>query len=344
MIPRLTVFRPPDIKLKNLKAKNYLGNAKLVAATDIADAYIGFSGIGLRNNPANIKAGGGIGPVTAPPRENTAESYFFSGPKPTPPMDDTAVSIQPLNLLRRKSAEDAMAPPARAALQPQASLESLRQIRAPPPSQPLPPQPGMHQRQDSYTRRAQLPRLDTKVRATPSENIGNIVIAPPSPPDSSEDPYAEQYIATDLRRADSSGTTLAYRGGLPQRPSAQREIEYLEELLDGYNEPSGSSPIPPVPQGQSIERVANWAKSQNPKQQQRLAPPTISRKGTLRSTTTGQSGRQGGAPGFAMDFEERGSVYSTRSVDMVSFRIKLHFGEEIRGMVSIVVFSSSKAS
>ena len=41
------VFRPPAIKLRNLKAKNYLGTAKLVAATELADAFIGFSGTGV---------------------------------------------------------------------------------------------------------------------------------------------------------------------------------------------------------------------------------------------------------------------------------------------------------
>jgi hypothetical protein len=38
------LYRPPEAKLKNLKAKNYLGQAKLVAATEEADAFIGFTG------------------------------------------------------------------------------------------------------------------------------------------------------------------------------------------------------------------------------------------------------------------------------------------------------------
>lgn len=43
-IPVGVLYRPPEAKLKNLKAKNYLGKAKLVAATEVTDAFIGFTG------------------------------------------------------------------------------------------------------------------------------------------------------------------------------------------------------------------------------------------------------------------------------------------------------------
>lgn len=38
------IYRPPEGKLKNVKTKDYLGKAKLVAAVDPEDAFTGFSG------------------------------------------------------------------------------------------------------------------------------------------------------------------------------------------------------------------------------------------------------------------------------------------------------------
>ena len=43
-IPVGVIYRPPEGKLKNVKTKDYLGKAKLVAAVDPADAFVGFTG------------------------------------------------------------------------------------------------------------------------------------------------------------------------------------------------------------------------------------------------------------------------------------------------------------
>lgn len=44
-IPVGVLYRPPESKLKNSKVKDYLGKAKLVAASDINDIYTEFSGV-----------------------------------------------------------------------------------------------------------------------------------------------------------------------------------------------------------------------------------------------------------------------------------------------------------
>ncbi|CAG8840001.1 32204_t:CDS:2, partial [Racocetra persica] len=43
-IPVGVIYRPPEGKLKNVKTKDYLGKAKLVAAVDPDDAFTGFTG------------------------------------------------------------------------------------------------------------------------------------------------------------------------------------------------------------------------------------------------------------------------------------------------------------
>ena len=43
-IPVGTVYRPNEAKVRNVKQKDYLGKARLVAATDRTNAFTGFAG------------------------------------------------------------------------------------------------------------------------------------------------------------------------------------------------------------------------------------------------------------------------------------------------------------
>jgi PB1 domain len=47
-IPVGVVYRPNDAKVKNLRAKDYLGKAKLVATTDNSNAFTGFTGAEIK--------------------------------------------------------------------------------------------------------------------------------------------------------------------------------------------------------------------------------------------------------------------------------------------------------
>ena len=53
-IPVGIVYRPNEAKVKNLKAKDYLGKARLVAASDRSNAFTGFSGSEIKNVSAVI--------------------------------------------------------------------------------------------------------------------------------------------------------------------------------------------------------------------------------------------------------------------------------------------------
>lgn len=48
-IPVGVVYRPNSAKVKNLKTKDYLGKARLVAASDKANAFTGFAGSEIKN-------------------------------------------------------------------------------------------------------------------------------------------------------------------------------------------------------------------------------------------------------------------------------------------------------
>ncbi|KAK7938029.1 NADPH oxidase regulator [Apiospora aurea] len=55
-IPVGVVYRPNDAKVRNLKTKDYLGKARLVAASDRANAFTGFAGSEIKNaGKASVK-------------------------------------------------------------------------------------------------------------------------------------------------------------------------------------------------------------------------------------------------------------------------------------------------
>lgn len=48
-IPVGVVYRPNEAKVRNLKTKDYLGKARLVAASDRSNAFTGFAGSEIKN-------------------------------------------------------------------------------------------------------------------------------------------------------------------------------------------------------------------------------------------------------------------------------------------------------
>ncbi|GFP58830.1 neutrophil cytosol factor 2 [Trichoderma asperellum] len=54
-IPVGVVYRPNEAKVRNLKTKDYLGKARLVAASDRSNAFTGFAGSEMKNSKAEAK-------------------------------------------------------------------------------------------------------------------------------------------------------------------------------------------------------------------------------------------------------------------------------------------------
>lgn len=406
------MFRPSPIKLKNLKAKNYLGSAKLLAATNPTDAYIGFSGTGGRaaSSPpppaekAQLPAIEKLSPIELARKQSqsvsTGSPPLRAASKPSSPPPNIPLPAPPLplsvqtalakanGLPQRPTAGDTVRP-----LKIQKSSPDLRATRPGPQAKP-----------------GQLPRLDTDVArpafaaaaasagpAIPAQLYkptarkssiapaasGNLIattmLGPPSPPDSDygEDASPPQSRGQDYRpskesRRTTSDTTLVYRSNSngagigagsavrqQQYKTAKRETEFMEELIGGYSATS-LSPLPeqqqllpppaPTPQGQPRERVEKWASAQLQSQGTiRFAPANAN--GLVRNATnsSGPSGVQyassRGANRRRAQTEGPNSYLNSRyvvddeggllarSAEMVSFRLKLHFEDDIRGMV-----------
>ncbi|OAL72101.1 NADPH oxidase regulator NoxR [Trichophyton violaceum] len=128
-IPVGVIYRPSEAKVKNLKTKEYLGKARLVAASDRANTFTGFQGHETKipvfessrddRPPENISYG-----ATNLVQKNLAgRSRQQSEPPisrnafpPTPPPDEKASSLAPSNgstgsLTRKQSLTRATRPP-----------------------------------------------------------------------------------------------------------------------------------------------------------------------------------------------------------------------------------------
>ena len=59
-IPVGVVYRPNEAKVRNLKTKDYLGKARLVAASDRSNAFTGFAGSEIKNvSPVYLRLSSG---------------------------------------------------------------------------------------------------------------------------------------------------------------------------------------------------------------------------------------------------------------------------------------------
>lgn len=132
-IPVGVVYRPSANKLNNLKTKNYLGTAKLVAATDTAEAFTGFSGSERLQRSASSASSSE--PANSPPlvRRGTAAARIEGTGSTSPTVElrrrptDNTVAFAPSSMLARSISASAAGPrPARPTRK-----ESLRAVLRP---------------------------------------------------------------------------------------------------------------------------------------------------------------------------------------------------------------------
>lgn len=79
-IPVGVLYRPSENKLKNSKRKDYLGKAKLVAASDASEAYTAFTGV-TRRDRGMTPQGVAIDQDAMPPSAPLARSQTVPAPR-----------------------------------------------------------------------------------------------------------------------------------------------------------------------------------------------------------------------------------------------------------------------
>ncbi|KAH8926063.1 P-loop containing nucleoside triphosphate hydrolase protein [Atractiella rhizophila] len=212
-IPVGVLYRPPSSKVNNLKQKNYLGQAKLVAASDARDAFVGFTGAQRAG-----KLPPGPAAMTPAPAEPKAE-----------------LSRSKTTMARIEGADDG-----------DRGLATLRR---------RPTEGGAA---------TGLQRAATTIRPVERSNTMPLNTNRPAPPPPNPTPSQQ---------------------GTNGRPNT----EFVDDLLAGYA--AEDEPVPPIPQGQPKERVADWAAKNGRSNNPLPSPPrSTTDVGLARRATSSRAG------------------------------------------------------
>lgn len=332
-IPAGVLYRPPDSKLRNLQAKNYLGQARLVAATDPQDAFVTFTGVTKQRAQEQMASqpqpqSQRKGPVSTgldPLPENTtvqrsitrSASANATGGGSAPQRSNTMAATSSGAGLRRRPSDYSAAitqskpppmPPVpektQAPFQPVQSLgrkESNTGLPGPAfkpvlgGSKPLDTPPESGNMEASYAEQQDLLNAYADPRDS-TERIQDLVFEPPS-----EDRKPMGQTSDRIRDWAANTSKVAGRGPPPPASSVYPQTPGRNMSLSRKGSAAGSIP-PPVPQPLN-----------------------------LRKNRAGQASVEDGADSFGM---EGSSIQSWRDVERI--RVKLHYNSTIRGMVSLL--------
>ncbi|GAA5980992.1 hypothetical protein JCM10908_003943 [Rhodotorula pacifica] len=105
-IPVGIVFRPPSYKIENLETRDYLGKAKVIAATEAANLFVGFAGTRIADLEAGKSASDGARPV--PSRSMTSAGRLERGERGDTSTSATAIAPE-ASLRRSRTAKPSLA-------------------------------------------------------------------------------------------------------------------------------------------------------------------------------------------------------------------------------------------
>jgi len=301
-VPVGLLYRPSEKKLKNAMTKDYMGKAKLVAATDATDVYTEFSGSarlkdGISPTGIYVDRPGLARSATAPssrlPRtEGDAEPV----PKPSTNLARAQTTINVPSNFR-----DRIAGRAEASSAPAISRNNTM-------SKPNTPAPSNGTTApDRFTRSSSLSGPDRSKGLASLSRGPSTKRAPPS--------------ALEIRPVPEKAPS----GG------EKRVSEFYENYLDEYGGSESAAPGPtlpakPVPDRSRRQRESTMSRNSG----LRSAPVggSMRRRGTSKRFTRGSS--------RAYEEEEEGygsGDYEEFSLDnMQKIRVKIHYKDEVRGM------------
>ncbi|EIN06661.1 hypothetical protein PUNSTDRAFT_72366 [Punctularia strigosozonata HHB-11173 SS5] len=321
-IPVGVLYRPSENKLKNVKTKDYLGKAKLVAASDSSEAYTTFSGVTRLKQgvtPTGIFIEGG-------PAADSGASLGRSAtalPKPSEPMLGGGGGA---GLARAKTTLNVPA-------------NARERIQGLSPGGPPPPDANGAGNGPSSPNGAGVGRANTMTNARPPPGGGlggpvrGLSVRKPGGPPPADDAPAPAPPA--------------------KAPGNSRLTEFYDDYIDSYTTDDDPPPLPNgVPAAAApaagSDRVGAWARA-NAQPQRGMstrAPPSayapssvgggsMRRKLTRRGTRSAPSSRgmsSYGGPYGEEDEEPFEDDYEDMPFELVKIRVKLHYQDDVRGM------------
>jgi hypothetical protein len=329
-IPVGLLFRPSANKLKNLATKDYLGSAKLVAATDDRDAFTGFTGLqransegGAFRDPLPEQRVGLIRSKTTVIRGETPPSSSSSRPTAQP----LARPPPTLSTVRRRSSAGDLASLTLHGQSLRLSIDRTELfsnvIKGQPPTPP-----------DSVQSRV----ID--FNSNPSK--------PAFAPDVIDSYYADAYQQEDEKEYARAPTPS---GQAPERTAdwaqtsrkAPRPPQELSRSTSLANSSAASNYSPPRTRNQPLPHQQPEAFLRSNSTPQRFPPrpslntnlsaPPLARTNTQRSLYSDQ-----GSAGY-------GGIVSmmTGEHEMKKIRVKLNYRNDMRGMVRCIFFLNCMA-
>ncbi|KAF8756689.1 NADPH oxidase regulator [Rhizoctonia solani] len=347
-IPVGVLYRPSESKLKNVKAKDYLGKAQLIAASDANDAFTTFTGVtrlqkGQTPSGAPITDGRPLPAlsrsVTTAARVETApESKAPEPPKPSAPALQKSATIGPGSVARQPGSAPGLGAGS----------------------------PGLSRNPSSAAGLSRAPSSAAALsRTTSASGSGGSVNGGRGRPSTSAwaDSTPPWYGWLDTKstwhrriNSESRPTTRSPAGELPRDRDRERDREPpisaarsprgAARMTDFYDDYIGAyeDPAPPIP-----DKVATWAAqtkgappppsmsmppSRAPsRHDERSRPPPSSYGGSSMGLRRKMSRR----PTRGYEEEEEGYVsgdyeYSEAPFEMTKIRVKLHYKDDVRGM------------
>lgn len=326
-IPVGLLFRPSANKLRNLKTKDYLGTAKLVAATDDRDAFTGFTGLhransdgGMFRNPLPEQRIGLIRSKTTVVRDAISTS---GSSKPT--IEPIYMSVSTKLATRRRSHSTGAIEGQRA----QSTLNGGSLMLGLKPSQLL-----------NNNEKNQPPTPPDSVQSRTINFSRNVPLPKPSVPRNVIDSYyANVYDGVEVEQEYTAA--LATSGQAPERtanwaessraaPRPPQELSRSTSLSHSLSN-SNSNYSPPMTRNQPMSSPELGRNNSNPQYRPSFSTtvtPVFARAAT---GITGYSEHtsESGYGGIMMTMRGEGEEKELRKI-----RIKLNYRNEMRGMVS----------
>ncbi|KAF8348373.1 NADPH oxidase regulator NoxR [Amanita rubescens] len=307
-VPVGVLYRPSEKKLKNAMTKDYMGKAKLVAASDATDVYTEFSGA------ARLRDGISPAGIFVDRPDTNAPNLSRSATAPSsrlPRNGNDPISRPAANLAR---AQTTINVPANfreriAAIPTSANTPAISRSN----TLSKPNNPTTTARSNTMAAPDRVTRSNTLSGPERSKGLASLSRGP------------------SARRAPTSLQIPP----IPENASNDKEkrvSEFYENYLDEYDESesvgpeSASTPTPPA------NRTPNKARAQR--------ASTMSRNSGLRSAPVGGSMKRRSTArrstrGNPRAFEEEEEGYGSGDYEEVSFekiRVKIHYNDDIRGM------------
>ncbi|BGP12560.1 hypothetical protein JCM10213_004854 [Rhodosporidiobolus nylandii] len=251
-VPIGVLFRPSDSKIKNLEARDYLGQAKVVAASDANDLFVGFSGTRKLATSAGTSQSGNssAGMVSRNPplarSQTSAGRLERSGDGVALPLRSRANTPVSNGGLRRSQTASAAVSPSSTLTVPRSAVNTSPQPLS--DNSGLPP---LRADQRLPALRALSPTLQLPCSPTPPKIYGA-----PSSRDIIDDYYSNPGSALD-----SSASTLA-GPQFPSHFSALSPTERSETLQAALQAPIVRHPSSPPSRtpASELDRVPTWAR------------------------------------------------------------------------------------